>query len=338
MNILYLGNNLSQTTGYYGTMDAISDILKMNEFKLKIYSDKKNQLLRFLDLVFHLFYLSRWTDIVIIEVFSTKAFNFAWVLGILSKALRLPYICVLHGGDLPKRYKRSPKRVSQLFSNALVCVAPSKYLFNEFEMDFNIVRIPNSIILKNYPVREKEYSKINLLFVRAIADIYNPKMAIDVLKNLRRKGFDVSLTMVGPDRDGTLVQLKEYTELHGMSLFVEFTGVLSKSEWINRSKDSNIFINTTNIDNSPVSVVEAMALGFPVVSTNVGGIPFLIENGINGLLVESNDDVGMSDAIIEIYNNQDLRDDLIKNSRETVLELDQQKVLLTWKELIDGLS
>ena len=67
---------------------------------------------------------------------------------------------------------------------------------------------------------------------------------------------------------------------------MNFTGKLSKQEWRDLSKDYNVFINTTNFDNTPVSVIEAMALGIPVVSTNVGGLPFLITDKVDGVLVE----------------------------------------------------
>ena len=80
--------------------------------------------------------------------------------------------------------------------------------------------------------------------------------------------------MVGPDKDGSLEKTKQYAKEKGVLHRVRFTGGLSKTEWIELSKDYNIFINTTNVDNTPVSVMEAMALGFPVISTNVGGVPF----------------------------------------------------------------
>ena len=86
--------------------------------------------------------------------------------------------------------------------------------------------------------------------------------------------FDATLAMIGPDVDGSLTKVKDLARKKNLD--VNFTGKLSKPEWINYSKDFNVFINTTNFDNTPVSVIEAMALGLPVVSTNVGGMPFLI--------------------------------------------------------------
>ena len=60
---------------------------------------------------------------------------------------------------------------------------------------------------------------------------------------------------------------------------------MKKSSWINLSKDCDIFINTTNYDNMPISVIEAMALGLPIVSTNAGGLKYFHDDGEDALLV-----------------------------------------------------
>ena len=61
----------------------------------------------------------------------------------------------------------------------------------------------------------------------------------------------------------------------------------------------DFFINTTNFDNLPISVLEAMALGLPIISTNVGGLPFFLKEA-NSILVNKNDSVAMANAIIQI--------------------------------------
>ena len=59
---------------------------------------------------------------------------------------------------------------------------------------------------------------------------------------------------------------------------IEFVGYLRKIEWLELARDHDIFINTSTIDNMPVSILEMMALGLPIISTNVGGIPFILES------------------------------------------------------------
>ena len=104
--------------------------------------------------------------------------------------------------------------------------------------------------------------------------------------------------MVGPDKDGSLSVVKQKATDLDVLDSIYFTGRLSKKEWISKSCDFSFFINTTNADNTPVSVMEAMALGFPVITTNVGGIPYLFINGVEGIQVPANDANAMADAII----------------------------------------
>ena len=125
-----------------------------------------------------------------------------------------------------------------------------------------------------------------MLWVRSFSEIYNPLLALQIVELLKNEGLDVELCMVGPEKDGSLQRCKSVAQ--ELNLPVTFTGMLSKEEWIDLSKDYDIFINTTNFDNMPVSVMEAMALGLPVVSTNVGGLPYLIEDGVDGMLFPPN--------------------------------------------------
>ena len=73
--------------------------------------------------------------------------------------------------------------------------------------------------------------------------------------------------------------------------------VFKKIEWIKIAMDHDIFINTSKIDNMPVSILEMMALGLPIISTNVGGIPFILKSRKNSILVNNNDFNSMADSI-----------------------------------------
>ena len=120
-----------------------------------------------------------------------------------------------------------------------------------------------------------------------------------------------------------------------LQLEVHFTRKLTKEEWISQSLHYNIFINTTNYDNTPVSVIEAMALGLPVVSTNVGGMPYLIVSGVDGLLVPPNDAEMMAKAILEINSNKELAQKIALNAREKVELFDWSVVKERWKTILE---
>jgi glycosyltransferase involved in cell wall biosynthesis len=95
-----------------------------------------------------------------------------------------------------------------------------------------------------------------------------------------------------------------------------------------------VFINTTNFDNTPVSVIEAMALGLPIVSTNVGGMPFLIEDRKQGLLVPPNDVTAMVNAILQLFDSPELRGLLIAHARQHVEHFDWHTVKSLWDAVI----
>jgi glycosyltransferase involved in cell wall biosynthesis len=101
------------------------------------------------------------------------------------------------------------------------------------------------------------------------------------------------------------------------------------------SVDYDIFINTTNFDNHPVSVIEAMALGLPVVTTNVGGVPFLVDDEENGLLVPPNQVDEFVKAVERLIETPELAERIAKNARQKVEAYDWETVKFQWFELID---
>ena len=242
---------------------------------------------------------------------------------------------ILHGGSLPARLKAHPNMSGLVFSNSYRNVTPSLYLKHAFENHgySNLVFIPNTILIKNYQPTQKSFKIIKLLWVRSFSKIYNPTMAIRVLKELIDAGYSAELCMVGPDSDGTLNGVKRLAKQ--LNVPVTFTGKLPKKKWIALAENYNIFINTTNFDNMPVSVIEAMALGLPVISTNVGGMPYLITDKVDGLLVRKNDIDAMVNAIIHIFENKDFAAVLTKNARRKVEQFDWQVVRHLWFNILE---
>ena len=143
---------------------------------------------------------------------------------------------------------------------------------------------------------------------------------------------EVKLCMVGPDKDGSIKQVKELVTNYNLEENIVFTGVLPKEEWHKRSTEFDIFINTTNVDNTPVSVMEAMALGLPIVSTNVGGLPYLINNTVDGILVEKNNPEQMANAIISLIQDNNL--DMAFNARKKVESFAWREVRKEWIKIL----
>ncbi len=332
--LLYIGNKLSQKNKTLTTIETLGKGLEELGYTLIYASSKQNKVLRLWDMICVLITQFRKVDYVLIDTYSTSNFYYALIISQLCRVFKLNYIPILHGGNLPERLNSNPKLSELIFNNAYNNVAPSNYTKNAFELMgfFNIEVIPNSINIDNYPVVSKNYKDIQLLWVRSFSKLYHPELAVHVLNELKGLGYNASLCMVGPDNDGSLERTKLLAQT--LNLDIKFTGKLEKSEWINLSKDYNYFINTTNFDNLPVSVIEAMALGFPIISTDVGGLPYLMTSEKNGLLVSSNDVKVFTQAILRLHHNTDLRYKIILEAIKTSKEYDWKIVKYKWKALL----
>ncbi|WP_282147601.1 glycosyltransferase family 4 protein [Algibacter lectus] len=332
--ILYIGNKLSKKGKTESTIDTLETGLKSLGFQVNSVSSYKSIIFRFLDMLWTVFKHRKTVDYVLIDTYSTLNFYYAYFVSQLCRFFKLNYIPILHGGELPKRLLKSPKLSKAVFKHAFKNVAPSLYLKSHFEANNfnNIVYIPNSIKIEDYKFQKKTYESIKLLWVRSFSEIYNPWLAIHILKALKNENIDTELCMIGPEKDGSLESTKSLAK--SLNVEVEFTGLLSKNDWHKKADGFNVFINTTTIDNTPVSVIEAMALGLPVVSTNVGGMPFLIENNKDGVLVASNDIEAFVSAIKVLISDVNKTQEMANRARQKVEGYAWNKVKQQWCNLL----
>ena len=141
--------------------------------------------------------------------------------------------------------------------------------------------------------------------------------------------------MVGPASDTTIDDVRKKISVLKLGSNITLTGKLEKSEWVELSKGYNYFVNTTNFDNRPISVIEAMALGLPVVSTNVGGLPTLIKNNENGILVEPNDANLFVNEIIGLHNDKLKFETIAINARRYIEQFSWEHVRMDWINIIN---
>lgn len=333
--ILYIGNHLSRNGGYPSVAESMAPLL-MPEAKLCLISRHKNKALRLLAMFWAVLRYGRKEQPVFIDTYSTLNFYYAFATSNLCRWFGIPYCCVLHGGNLPARLRKNPHLCKILFGNARENIAPSGYLQEAFrQAGYRTRLIPNFIPIEKYPFLQRQELRPRLLWVRAFDATYNPVMAIKVLHQLSRYYPDAQLCMVGPDKDGSMAICKTLVRKLGVSDNVIFTGQLSKSEWVSLSEQYDIFISTTNFDNTPVSVIEAMALGLPVVSTRVGGVPYLIDDRKTGLLVQKGQAEAMCQEIKKLLTDHTLSSELSVNARKKAEQFDWNNVKKLWLEIFN---
>lgn len=333
-NLLYIGNKLSQHGVSVTTIETLGPLFKDEGYEVFYASSKKNMVLRMLDMLCKVVQLRNKVDFILIDTYSTISFWYAFLTSQLARLLYVQYVPILHGGNLPSRLKSNPRLCKMLFSNAYKNVAPSGYLLHHFELNgfTNTIYIPNTLEIDNYSYKERKVVSPHLLWVRSFAKIYNPNMAVEVFKVIKSKYPESTLCMIGPEKDGSLAEAKKMAEIYNLN--ITFTGKLSKKEWIALSENYNLFINTTHFDNTPVSVMEAMALGLPVITTNVGGIPFLLDAHIDAVLVEDGSVDQMVSAIEEVCQDKNLAHMLSQNARAKAEGFDWEIVKEAWEDVL----
>jgi glycosyltransferase involved in cell wall biosynthesis len=139
---------------------------------------------------------------------------------------------------------------------------------------------------------------------------------LGAMEKIFSNGTSAKLVIVG---DGKLrSSLQSTVRGRGLEDKIRFMGIRDDVNEI--LKNSDIYVNSSSIEGLPLTVLEAMSAGLPVVATRVGAIPHVIEHNVNGLLVDSGDKEGMTKAIDSLVNNKDLRRRLGDAARRIVKE------------------
>lgn len=334
LHLCFVGNMLGRNDGFITTQgEILADLFSAEGYKITCVSSKINRVMRLLEIIITLIKGYKNFDLVILDTYSGLSFIIADVVGFLCRLFGLPLIMVLHGGNLPNFIKKYPNWAKRVLTRGDILVAPSQFLADKIgDFGFKIPVITNVLELENYPYQKRSKILPNLIWMRSFHPIYNPEMAVSVLAKLRESVPEARLTMAGTDK-GLEPKIKSLAKDLGVSDAIRFAGFLNLEEKIKEFSKADIYLNTNLIDNMPVSVMEARALGLPVIATNVGGLPYLIENGKNGFLVPSEDVESMVESIKILLNDSALTEKISAAGRSLAENSAWTRVRLRWENL-----
>jgi len=281
---------------------------------------------------------SRRYRVMVLYVYSGHAFGWAVATAVLARLLNKRLIMWMHGGNLPKYYQAHRRLVSFAFKQADYLLVPSLYLARTFDQDFDIHIMRAELPIALYPFQVRQQLKPRLFWLRAFNKDYNPMLAPRVVKLLAEDYPAVELLMCGSDKgDGSLQATQQLAQELGVADRIRFPGLISKEQIRQYGQEYDLFLNTTTIDNTPLSVIEAMAMGMCVVSTNVGGVPYLVTDEQDGLLVPSNDAQAMAQACRRLLTDPVLAQRVSRQGRATAEQFDWEAIKPQWEELLTRL-
>jgi glycosyltransferase involved in cell wall biosynthesis len=337
--VLLVGNFLSGRVGTRAVVEELAVRLAESGWQVVTTSPQMGRISRMVDMVRTVWGRRSDYDVAQIDVFSGLSFVWAEVVAWLLRRLNKPYMLILRGGNLPPFAARWPGRVRRLLNSTPAVYTPSFYILESMRAYCpHLERLANPLKLDAYPYTHRAAAQPKLAWLRAFHEIYDPAMAVKAVAALAAEFPDVALTMIGPDKgDGTLQAMQATADQLGVSERVTITGPVPKPEVPGRLAPHDIFINTTTAESFGVSVMEAAALGQCIVTTNVGELPYLWQDGENALLVDSGDAAAMADAIGRIVRDPALAAQLSAGARANAAQYNWTTILPQWESILRGL-
>ena len=170
-----------------------------------------------------------------------------------------------------------------------------------------------------------------ILYVGRLHPIKGIDILIKATSIMLRSGHKIKTIVAGPDAHGYLSQLEKLAEALGVAGDIEFTGYLDEGDkWILQST-CDVAVLPSSFEGFGQTLIQAMARGKPVIGTNVGGIPWVLDDGRAGILVQYGDEKVLAEAITRLISDKRLCEHFSIQGRSRAQEF-------SYPNLVDGLE
>jgi len=211
---------------------------------------------------------------------------------------RVPVIVNYRGGEAADFMQRSARAVGVTMRRASCLVVPSEFLQEVFARHhFGCKVVPNIVDLARFRPGDPTQPR-QIIVARNLEAIYDNATALRAFAQVHAVYPDVRLLLAGTGPQESM--LRAMAGDLGVASVVEFAGRLDRETMASRLRDSCVALNPSLVDNMPNSVLEALASGVPVVSTCVGGVPFIVQDEHTALLVPPQQPDAMAAAILRL--------------------------------------
>ena len=281
--------------------------------------------------------LSRLAMYDVVHVFSASYASFllaplpAMLAGhLLNKRVVLHY----HSGEAQDHLAKWGVLVHPWLRLADEIVVPSVYLRDVFATFGHRVRvIPNVVDLGVFDYRERRPLRPRLLSTRNLERYYRIDVIIEAFARYRAICSDLTLTIAGYGSEEPRLRAMAAQLTNGG---VRFLGKVSP-EWMPKLyADSDIYLNASEVDNQPVSILEAFASGLPVISTPAGDIPSMVRHGETGLIVPPEAPLAMARAIADTLNRPERALQMAEQAHKELEKYTWSAVRDEWRTVYAG--
>jgi len=268
--------------------------------------------------------LQLWVTAGRVDVFHVMA-NSGWAWHLcaapaiwIAKLRGIPVVVNYRGGNANEFFSRSFRFVKPTLQAADEVVVPSGFLEHVFgRFGVRVKVIPNIIDIGRFVRRQAldasgfEPHMIVTRNLEAIYDVSTAIRAVAILKFVYPR-LRMTIAGEGPERE----RLEDLVHTLALDGHVRFTGRLDNLGIESLYQQADVFINPSLVDNMPISILEALASEVPVVSTRVGGVPFMVQDGKDALLVPPGDPQAMANAVCKLLQDPSRTRELTRAGRD----------------------
>lgn len=277
----------------------------------------------------------------VVHAFSASYYSYlfsAMPALLVAKLHRKKSVLNYHSGEAEDHLKNWPLTARPTMKWASLIVVQSGYLKDVFaRFGLDAIVIPSSVNLERFHFRQRNPLRPVFLSNRLHEPLYNVACIIRAFAVIQQSRTDARLLIAGDGTErNTLEQLAAELELHG----VEFIGRVDYTRMPAVYDAADIYLNSPNLDNFPNSIMESFAAGLPVVTTDAGGIPYLVSHEKTGLLVGIEDHAAMAENALRLLDDQELADRITRQAFEECDKYsavtERRRWMEIYKQLVKG--
>ncbi|MCQ2341407.1 MAG: glycosyltransferase family 4 protein [Paludibacteraceae bacterium] len=307
IKILLISNYQSGVGGISGQVTELYNHLTEDGASVCVFTTKASMLMR-LCLFFRLLLVSHQYDILHIHGCSYRGM-LPIVYGVIcGKCWRKRIIITYHGGEAAEYFAKHIHFVRKWLMKADERIVLSDFLKNIFDRyQIPCVVIPNIVSFASLNAKRMVVNPpIRFISVRHLRDLYNIPCILCAFEKVHRSVPNSTLQILG---QGPLrSSLEQWVRKHGLTQNVVFVGQVPNTEISHYLSQSDVMLSAPHIDNMPVSVLEAMNAGVLVISSRVGGVPYIIDENRTGLFfADDNSDELAEKMIWAIEHSNDVQ-------------------------------
>ncbi len=231
---------------------------------------------------------------------------------ILGKRTVLTY----HGGGAEVFFREKTRLVKFFLNRTSANIVLSGFIgqvFDEYGLKYTV--IPNIIDLKEQITTEKTHLRPYYISIRALSDTYNLECTLLAFEFVVKQNPEATLTVLGdgPSRKS----LEELVRSRGIP-HVSFVGHVDNNSIYQYLSKADVMVSSSRFDNMPVSILEGFNAELLVIASRVGGVPYMIEDGKNGLLFDNDNAEMLAEKMLYVVNNQKHSLKMIETARQTL--------------------